>query len=74
MPPPAELHPRISGAMSRDAALYKIAESLTPEQLEQFIGALRPEQQLAFLELWKDLRNAHEPSEGSEESHEQEVQ
>lgn len=75
LPPPGNLHPRIAGAMSRDAALYKIAESLSPEQLEQFIGALRPEQQLAFLELWKELRIAHEPAAANEESSdEQEIQ
>jgi hypothetical protein len=75
LPPPGSLHPRAAGAMSRDMALYKIAESLSPEQLEQFIGALRPEQQLAFLELWKELRNAHEPAAANEESsHEQEIQ
>ncbi len=74
VPSPDTLHPRVAGAMSRDASLYKIAESLSPEQLESFVGALRPEQQLAFLELWKSLREAHEPAAESEDSHEQEVQ
>lgn len=71
--PAGDLHPRAAGAISRDMALYKIAESLSPEQLETFIGALRPEQQLAFLELWKELRSAHEPAPNEENSHEQET-
>jgi hypothetical protein len=77
MPIGGSLHPRASAAIARDTAVSSVLESLKPEQLASIAGALSPEQQLAFLELYKSYSEAAAANEQAnttkENSHEQET-
>lgn len=76
MPNPATLHPRAAEAIARDSAVSGVLESLDFEQVKTIAGSLRPEQQLAFLELYKSYSEAaaeKESGSAKENSHEQET-
>ena len=77
LPPSSTLHPRAAAAVARDTAVSSVLESLTPEQIASIAGTLSPEQQLAFLELYKSYSEAAAASEQAnnpkENSHEQET-
>lgn len=58
LPNSASLPSRAAAAVARDAAMSSILESLEPEQIAAIAGSLSPEQQLAFLELYKSYSEA----------------
>jgi hypothetical protein len=73
-PIPGQLHPRAAAAMARDVSIRHVLESLEPDQLKVVIGTLKPEQQLAFMEIYGSYRDEQERTDVTEESsHDQET-